>query len=273
MNATTSFMPMAASSGEITCSKRCDASVRSLSACAVRRTETPSKFADSITMFSVSWLIAAGAPPLIPAMPIGRSVWPSVIRSIVIRERILLSIERDHPFALFCFATVIAYFSSRSDSLPRIERMQRLADIEHDVIRRIDDIVDRALADRFEEIPKPFGRWPDLYTANVACDIARTERRFIYFDGDRIRCGRKFGDFSERDRISSARSRSPTVLSRCRDGKGNRARDSASLSHRVHRSRRFRSRTHGTSGIRKFRRVGQRLFKICLQPRERDLHS
>src|SRR3989344_404586 len=73
-------MPYAASSGESTCSNRVEASVRSFNAWAVLRTDTPSKLADSITIFFVDSSIAAGMPPFTPAMPTGAS--PAVITSI-----------------------------------------------------------------------------------------------------------------------------------------------------------------------------------------------
>ena len=79
MSASTSRMPYAASSGEGRFWNRTLASVKSLSACAPRRTVVPSKFADSMTRSVVVPVTSADFPPLIPAMPMALFEFASVM--------------------------------------------------------------------------------------------------------------------------------------------------------------------------------------------------
>ncbi len=66
-------MPTSAKYGESTCSKRAEASVRSLRSCEPRLIVTPSKVAASSKMSVVFSSMRSASPPLMPAMPAGLS--------------------------------------------------------------------------------------------------------------------------------------------------------------------------------------------------------
>ena len=60
--------------------------------------------------------------------------------------------------------------------------MQRLAQFEHDEIRHIDDVVDRALANGPQAILQPGGGWADANTADDARHITWASFRVLYID-------------------------------------------------------------------------------------------
>ena len=60
--------------------------------------------------------------------------------------------------------------------------MQRLADVEHHVIRRVYDIVDAFLADTLKRRTQPIGRRPDADTRNVRRAKTRAELLIFYRD-------------------------------------------------------------------------------------------
>jgi len=65
--------------------------------------------------------------------------------------------------------------------------MERLANIEHHIIRRIDDIVDTALTDRFEALFEPIRRRADFHTFDISSDVSTTEAWLLNRNGYRIR--------------------------------------------------------------------------------------
>src|SRR6185369_6844325 len=56
-----------------------------------------------------------------------------------------------------------------------VERMQRLADFEHDVVGDVDNVVDAADADLFQSGPQPIRAGPDLYAFDDAGGVAGTK--------------------------------------------------------------------------------------------------
>ena len=76
--------------------------------------------------------------------------------------------------------------------------MERLTEIEHDIVRRVDDIVDASLPHRFERLHEPLGRRADGDPANIAGDVSLTETRLIDLHLYEIRRGLKNGHVSQR---------------------------------------------------------------------------
>src|SRR3989338_2591772 len=71
--------------------------------------------------------------------------------------------------------------------LPRIKGMEWLAHMEHDVVGRIDDIVDGTLSNCLETVAEPRGRRTHLYPADVCGDVAGRERGTLQRDRDAVR--------------------------------------------------------------------------------------
>ena len=96
------------------------------------------------------------------------------------------AIERANFFAGFGAADADAVIAD----LIVIVSVERVAKLEHDVIRNVDDIADAGDAGGFEAIFQPLGRWLYFYAANDARGEAAAEfgRLDFYFDG--------FGGFS-----------------------------------------------------------------------------
>ena len=111
--------------------------MRSFSSRAVRRTDFMSKLADSRTMRRVSSVTSLSTPPITPASPTARSA--SAMTSISGSSWPLLMIER--------FQRLAGPRAPHDDAPVRqavgVEGVQRLAVFEHDVVRDIDDRVDR----------------------------------------------------------------------------------------------------------------------------------
>ncbi len=91
------------------------------------------------------------------------------------RERAGLAVERGE-----LLAGGRAAHAHRSAAQGReVERVQRLAELEQDEVRRVYDVVDRAHARGFESLAQPVGRRADADAAHHACDVARAAfRRF-----------------------------------------------------------------------------------------------
>ena len=94
----------------------------------------------------------------------------------------------------------------RPAELREIERVRRLAELVQHVVARVDDVVDRARADRLESLDEPVGARTDLHAANHDAHEAAHE----------IRLGDAHGDGRRRApspvRVDDARNRSPTAL-------------------------------------------------------------
>src|SRR5665213_115984 len=60
--------------------------------------------------------------------------------------------------------------------------MQRLPEIEHDVVRSIDNVIDASLPYRFQKVFEPFGRGSYFHTADVSCNVTRAKGRLLYLD-------------------------------------------------------------------------------------------
>ena len=63
--------------------------------------------------------------------------------------------------------------------------MQRLAALEHDVVRHVDDVGDRPHADHGEPGLHPRRRRRDVYAVYDASRVARAEVRGVDVDADR----------------------------------------------------------------------------------------
>ena len=96
------------------------------------------------------------------------------------RESVVVAVERPERFALF---------GAADDDLAVvqagvIERVHRLAVLEHDVVRDIDDVVDRAHAGRAQTAAHPLRRRGDLDIFHHARGVARAELRVLDLHGE-----------------------------------------------------------------------------------------
>ena len=97
-------------------------------------------------------------------------------------KRALDVVERGERAAVFGLADDHMGAAVFALQLVQVERMERLAEQEQDVVRHVDDVVDGALADRGEAFHHPVGRGPHLHAADDAGGIARAADAVL--DGD-----------------------------------------------------------------------------------------
>ena len=141
------------------------------------RMPTGSKFAASSRTSVVVSPTSDSRPPMIPAIATGRSA--SAIR------RSLGSSCRSTPSSVTSCSPALgpADDDPPSGQALRVERVQRAAEREHDVVRDVDDVRDRADARADEARAQPERRRPELHAAEEPADVARAARR-----GRRSRC-------------------------------------------------------------------------------------
>ena len=175
---------------------------------------TGSKMADSTTTSVVASEISDAAPPMTPAMADGPS--GSAMSSVSVVELAVDVVERLEPLALAGQADDEPAVADRG----RIERVDRLAELEHHVVADVDDVADRALAGGDEPHLDDVGRRPDGHAADPAADEPRAQRRLLDLDAKvladrrrRPRSGRSPGSGpARRSRPTTSRA-SPTRLS------------------------------------------------------------
>ena len=136
---TASWAAAAASAGSTPRSKRRDASEGSLCRRALRATVTGSKCAASMSRSRVSAPTSVSAPPITPAMATARS--PATVGDEEVGgvERAVDVVQRRDPLARAGAAD-----DDRRLEGGQVERVQRLAEAEHDVVRHVDRQRDRA---------------------------------------------------------------------------------------------------------------------------------
>src|SRR6185295_233988 len=69
----------------------------------------------------------------------------------------------------------------------RIKRVDRLAQLDHDVVGRVDDVADRALAGGQEAHLDPVRRRPDVHATHPPRDEPRAQVRIEYVDREALR--------------------------------------------------------------------------------------
>ena len=145
---------------------------------AARRMATGSNQAHSIRTFFVEKEISVSAPPMIPPMPTAREPSPSLIM-----QRFESS-WRSMPSSVLIFSPglrfanddfVVAHFVV-------VEGVQRVPELQHHVVRNIDDVADAGDAGGFEAVFQPFGRRLDFYVSNDARGEAAAEFGRLDFD-------------------------------------------------------------------------------------------
>ena len=109
-------------------------------------------------------------------------------QQVVGRERVFLAVEggellvrsgaADHDGR---FAVVAA----ADETI--VEGVERLAGLEHHVVRDVDDVVDAAETDLLERGAQPIGAGPDLHALHDASGVARAEVRRLQPHGDEVR--------------------------------------------------------------------------------------
>jgi hypothetical protein len=92
----------------------------------------------------------------------------------LIRQRTLLIVERLEFLAGGCAADNDGWLAVRAfgDEMI-IERVQRLADFQHDVVRHVHDVADAADADFLQRALEPIRAWADFYAFDDAGGVAR----------------------------------------------------------------------------------------------------
>ncbi len=120
--------------------------MRRPSAFEVRRMEMGSNQAHSIRTLRVLKLISVSAPPITPPMPTARAASATTHMSFVS--------VRSAPSSVRIFSPALR--APHDDAvflqLIEIESVQRLAQLEHHVIRDVHHVVDGVLADRFQAL-------------------------------------------------------------------------------------------------------------------------
>ena len=132
-------------------SKRCEASVCMASARAPRRTASGSHHAASSATTRVSSEISLDAPPMTPARAsAGSPPRPAMtptragsFRSDAVERRDRLAFPRP------------AHHQLRARHAGEVERVARLARLDHHVVRQVDDVVDRPDAHLLEPVAQP----------------------------------------------------------------------------------------------------------------------
>ena len=94
------------------------------------------------------------------------------------RELALRSVKRAYDLALARGADVYLAVVDTGE----VERVHRLAVLQHDIVRDIDDIVYRAHTGVADTLAHPFGAGGDLYVLDHARGVARTERGVLNDD-------------------------------------------------------------------------------------------
>jgi hypothetical protein len=93
-------------------------------------------------------------------------------------EGALDAVESTDFFAGFCAADDDAMITD----FVVVEGVKRVAELEHDVVRDIDNVADAGNAGRFKTVFQPFWRWLDFCAANYAGGKAAAEFGRLDFD-------------------------------------------------------------------------------------------
>ena len=103
------------------------------------------------------------------------------------RERALFPIERGELLAVFSRTHDDVDLAILVRQLVVIEGMERLAEQEQDIVRRIDDVVDRTSTRRSNALRQPIRAWTHLHVLDHARSIAIATCGIRYGHLDRIR--------------------------------------------------------------------------------------
>ena len=100
----------------------------------------------------------------------------------VVAQLAILAVERPQPLALACEA-----HDDRALQAVGVEGVQRVAEFEHDVVRHVDDVVDRALTGGAQALLHPARRGPHAHALDDGGDVARAQLRVVDRDGGGVR--------------------------------------------------------------------------------------
>src|SRR5437773_4834016 len=117
----------------------------------------------------------------------GNDLWPFGVANgrHLRRELARDSVQRDDRFARFGASDD----DRRPTQLGEIEGVQRLVELEQDVIRRVDDVVDRALADALKPRGQPGRTWLHFDATNDRGHVARRALWILEADFHTIHVG------------------------------------------------------------------------------------
>ncbi len=134
--------------------------------------------ADSMAISVVASVISLSAPPMTPAMPMGPSESAMIRVSGVSSRSTWSSVSRRSPGS--ARRTMIVPSVDRG----AVERVSRLAQLEHDVVGRVDDVADGPHAGRLQPHLDAVRRRPDLRAADPAADEAGAQLRLADLDAE-----------------------------------------------------------------------------------------
>ena len=92
----------------------------------------------------------------------------------VVAQLAILAVERGQALPLAREA-----YDDRAPQPVGVEGVQRVAELEHDVVRDVDDVVDRALPGGLQPLLHPARRGPDADALDDRRDVARAEVRVV----------------------------------------------------------------------------------------------
>ena len=142
---------------------------------------TGSKIADSTMMSVVASVTSDSVPPMIPAIPTGPSA--SAMTSGLRIQGPRDVVERLEPLPGLGPADDDPAVADRGG----IERVDRLAELHHDVVARVHDVADRTHAGGLQAHLDPVGRRTDRHVAHPAPDEPRAELRLADLDRQSLR--------------------------------------------------------------------------------------
>ena len=143
-----------------------------------------SKYALSSTRSVVASLTSEFSPPMMPAIASGfsRSAISRSAGSSVRRTLSSVTNSRYSPPG----AGGAPHDDLGAGDLRAVERVQRLAQFEHHVVGRVDDVVERAHPAQFEPAPDPDRRRADLDAGHRERGVTRAQIGREYLDRERV---------------------------------------------------------------------------------------
>ncbi len=161
-------------------SQRFEPSVRRRSRSEVRKMPYGSKFAASSRTRVVPSPISVSSPPMIPASAVARSA-SAISRSSGV-ELAVDAVEGAQPLARPRAADDDPAAAERVE----VERVQRVAEREHHVVRHVDDVRDRPHPRRVQPRPQPQRRRRDRDVLEQPADVARAAGEVLDLDRHRL---------------------------------------------------------------------------------------
>src|ERR1043166_6621704 len=101
------------------------------------------------------------------------------------RQRSFNAVQCYDLFGRFCST----HYDRRSPQLGEIKSMEGLIDLEQDVIRRVDDVVDGPLPDALKTLREPRGTRPHLHAPDYGDHVSGCPLGIVESYRDSVDCG------------------------------------------------------------------------------------